>query len=705
MCTIGVFVMLVAANAVINPIRIAEAAPPQTTLTIGSLQFLSTLNPFMAYREEDRFFTNLVYDSLTATDQDMNVTPNLALSWNIVPARLPYGSVWQYNLTHNAVWHDGEPMDANDVNFTFNYQVGLNYSYIWLNQPYTHFIDCAEKMDNYTVWIHFKDANGDPAPCIFGDKVMMPILPEHIWSGMTAEDASFEFENPWPIGTGPFKCTANTASEFNGRSALVLLKNENYHAKADFGREIRFDSLVLNFYLEPAAMRVDMETGAIDVAQFNAPSYESLLDYITSHPSAPIGTHAGMTCTSESICIEVNMKSDAPAPNRLRLDPAVRTAMAHSVDKTFIKDNLYKGFAQVGSAMLGPIFGDLYWEPGSAEDYEFDLAVANQSLDAAGYTWNTEHTVRMSASDNPYMPKWPLSFNIVIEHGQVEDKDTADHLKYDWAKIGIELNSVAYFTDEWNAMVYGYVYDLAISHWSGDPDPNHLLFRQSSHAIGGWSENAYGNPDYDENYTRSVETLDIAGRMPHIINCQKLVYRDAGLIVTVYPHARCAWRTDHYSGWGDWSSHPGRSIDARWGPNPLFFDLVPNIPSNTPPTASFTVVPATGDTGTMFEFDASECSDPEDLPTDLEVRWDWNNDGMWDTAWSTSKMAMRMFATAGIYAVSLSVRDTGGLTDNATIEVVVTELVIPEFGTLPLVVLALLVAVVLARDGRRRKAL
>jgi len=555
----------------------ADEEVPETTLKWGMMEAIDSLNPFIGVNDNAYIFYGLVYDYLIAVDEDLNPEPNLALSWNVVPDQMPYGSVWQYNITPNAVWHDGEPVTAEDVNFTINYQTGLYYNDMWAYQPYTVLIDHAVTKDPYTVWLYFKNTTGARAPCPFGDKLMMPIVPKHIWSNIDPAEAGFGYDNNWPIGSGPFMCTANTAAEFNGRSALVLYKNPDYHAKADFGKEVQFDRLVLKFYLEPAAMLTDMETGAIDLALFNAPNYKSLMDYVTGHPDAPIGTYAGLTCTSYSIDLEVNMKTSAAGVNPLRLDPAVRKAMAYAIDKNFIKDYIYKGFAQVGSAVLSPIYGDLFWEPTASEDYEYDLDKANETLEAAGYTWNNDHTVRVSSSDNPFIPNTPLSFTVVIEEGLVEDKDTADLLKYDWAKIGIQLDSELYDTGQWNTIVYGYSapYDLTISYWSGDPDPNYLLFIQTTYAIGGWSENAYSNPEYDFNYTMSVETIDPAERSPYIVNCQKLMYRDAAFMVTVYPFGCYAWRTDTFSGWGDWGAHPGRSLSNFWTANPLYFELVP----------------------------------------------------------------------------------------------------------------------------------
>jgi PKD repeat protein len=57
---------------------------------------------------------------------------------------------------------------------------------------------------------------------------------------------------------------------------------------------------------------------------------------------------------------------------------------------------------------------------------------------------------------------------------------------------------------------------------------------------------------------------------------------------------------------------------------------------------------------------------------DLEVRWDYENDGTWDTNWSTTKITTHRYPTIGNHTVRLEVRDNGGLVANATETVPVT---------------------------------
>ena len=90
------------------------------------------------------------------------------------------------------------------------------------------------------------------------------------------------------------------------------------------------------------------------------------------------------------------------------------------------------------------------------------------------------------------------------------------------------------------------------------------------------------------------------------------------------------------------------------------------------PTASFTVSPLSGTTGTDFSFDASGCSDNQDAPSQLEVRWDWENDGIWDTDFSTRKTATHQYSIEGTKTIWLEVKDTDGLIDSTTQYIIVS---------------------------------
>ena len=124
---------------------------------------------------------------------------------------------------------------------------------------------------------------------------------------------------------------------------------------------------------------------------------------------------------------------------------------------------------------------------------------------------------------------------------------------------------------------------------------------------------------------------------------------------------------------------------------------------NTLPFASFVAYPLSGDVGSLFSFDASFSSDNETEGDSIQVRWDWEGDGIWDTEWSTERTATHVYALPGWYEVTLQVRDINGLMSSTTVEVEVTGEPIPEFPFLLLPVLALLLVFAFARRKARQR--
>ena len=100
--------------------------------------------------------------------------------------------------------------------------------------------------------------------------------------------------------------------------------------------------------------------------------------------------------------------------------------------------------------------------------------------------------------------------------------------------------------------------------------------------------------------------------------------------------------------------------------------LVSGSGINTPPTALFTVYPTSGTTSTHFGFGASGCTDNEDLTSDLQVRWDFDGDGSWDTDWDHNKIIQHQYDNEAIYTAKLEVKDTEGLTDQYTNNITVS---------------------------------
>lgn len=95
--------------------------------------------------------------------------------------------------------------------------------------------------------------------------------------------------------------------------------------------------------------------------------------------------------------------------------------------------------------------------------------------------------------------------------------------------------------------------------------------------------------------------------------------------------------------------------------------------SNNPPMPALAVTPALGSTATTFHLDATGSLDGEDGST-LQYRWDFDNDGTWDTTFASDPTASRSYGSAGAKTARVEVRDGGGAsaTRTATFAVSVT---------------------------------
>ncbi len=251
---------------------------------------------------------------------------------------------------------------------------------------------------------------------------------------------------------------------------------------------------------------------------------------------------------------------------------------------------------------------------------------------------------------------------------------------------------------------------------------NNTLSRNncSSNNFGIWLESSNNNTLCDNNVSSNWEygvyLSDCTGTTAYhnvfFDNAVDHAYDDRG--------SENFWNASYPFGGNYWDNYTG--IDVFSGPNqdqpgpdgigdtPYVIDanstdyypLMEPEPPNTPPTASFTVIPSAGDLSTVFEFDASSSWDYEDSSQILEVRWDFDGDGEWDTDWSTEKIVYHQYDLPSEYVVKLEVRDSLGLTNVTSIEVVVIE-VIPEFSSLVTPILCLLLTITLVAWRRRNK--
>ena len=577
----------------ISNVQTNVEAQPETVLRMGFLDPIYSLNPCIGYDYTSHIFYGLVYDALFSVTNEMTSGPNLALScWKVsesdpemVISGEPYGSVWEYNLTHNSVWSDGVPFTADDVVFTFDLNSGANYDTMWANQPYAYFVNHTDKVDDYTVRIHFFErASGDPIPVAFGDSIPMKILPKHKLESMSPADISFNWtgvfagEDPPLVGTGPFNATASLWDDWVMDKEITLMRNPYYHWTADYGKTVQFDRISLKFYTDETLMAEDLKNGLLDVARFSREGFRTIETEIEAGTAQHLNAFTGLTPNQHFTEISTNMA--VAGPNPARLDLTVRIALGMAIDKSEIVDTNYLGLAEVGSTLISPV-SDWHYELDPMDVLPYSPSMANAYLDFAGYVNIDADDVReATASSLAVINGWvmegtELAFELLLSNKNPEELDIAQYLQAQWSQIGVELDLVVLSEPALWTYVYSYQYDMFVGWWESDIDPNFLLWAQTIRGWYGWSDNKYTNPTFEEDYNSSVSALDPVDRKDFTDACQYQNYIDLAYMILAYTNQTYVWRDDTFDNWGDWAADPGRSIDACWTGNPLYFDLVP----------------------------------------------------------------------------------------------------------------------------------
>lgn len=101
------------------------------------------------------------------------------------------------------------------------------------------------------------------------------------------------------------------------------------------------------------------------------------------------------------------------------------------------------------------------------------------------------------------------------------------------------------------------------------------------------------------------------------------------------------------------------------------------IVDSQPPVAAFTYSPSNPSVGNVVTFDASSSNDDDSLASEIQVRWDFENDSNIDTVWSVSKTATNIYQAEGTITAKLYVKDKYGVGSSTT--QVITVLAIPTY--------------------------
>ena len=504
------------------------AASTPVVLRIGWAGSPDTVNPGTAVLSEAYTIFALVYDTIYEYQLDGTYKLDVAESAEVSDD----GLTWTFKIRDGIMFHDGQPMTANDVAFSVNLYKN-NGDFIYLNAYTTNF-DTVEATDNNTVVIKLLNA----VPNMDYLLSYLYVVPEHIWKDHAEAPASTEFENVEMIGTGPFKMVEYKQNEF-----VHLGANKDH-----FSTSPKIDEVVFQTFESNDVLVQSLKTGQVDmITEMPATAVEALksdanIQVVTGSPYAPAVTDIIFNQADPENCpTDVGgICSGHPA----LLDRNVRLALAHATDKQKLIDVVLLGFGTPGLTLIPDGLGP--WYNNTLKDYEFDVAKANQILDDAGYLDTDGDDVREMPDGSR-----PLNFKLHWPSDSIDSPRTAELLSEMWREVGVTLELQAIDPDALTAECCpAFDYDIMIWGWGSDPDPNLLLSVYSTGEIpNGYNETGYSNPEYDELHTQQGIELDPEKRREIVWQMQQIVFDDVVYVIPYYEQQIQAYRVDRFSGW------------------------------------------------------------------------------------------------------------------------------------------------------------
>lgn len=329
----------------------AESASGQGTSADSSVKYKKEVNvgvkaqiTTMDVQSVSNVAHNQIFKLTHNTLVDMNldtgeILPELAESWKWVD-----DTTIELKLRNDAKFHNGEPVKASDVIFTF--KRGRDG------------IASANKMkpakevtavDDYTVRMVLASPNVD-----WLDTISLPVF-----SILSEKAITDDQKNGFEIGSGPWK-----VNEFVSKDYIALDRFQEY-----WGGAVPTEKLKIRYIPESSSRVIALQTGEIDLC-LDPDTIE--LPNIESDSNLKLIKYNSTTCQFFGF----NCKK-APTDNKL-----LRQAIAHAINKEDILKATVDGYGVIANSFWGPTqFGYI----DGFETYEYDLEKAKKLMAEAGY--------------------------------------------------------------------------------------------------------------------------------------------------------------------------------------------------------------------------------------------------------------------------------------------------------------------------------
>ena len=311
-----------------QPTAVATEAPTSegepSTLRFGWLGAPDTLNPAYAFLSESWTIFHLIYSTLTTQATDGSYVGLLAKDWSVSED----GLTWTYHLKEGFKWHNGEPFTADQLAWAINAIMKDPEAWATVSNYAAGFSEVTAPDANILIIkTEYPIGNMD-----YRTSFLYAFYPPDFENFTTAEELQ-NFPNDHPIGTGPL--ILNT---FNKDSGVVLLdSNKDYVYGAP-----KFDGIIFQTFDNGDAMVQALKVGDIDaLTSVPASAFETVKGFENVK-----ATSADQSYFYELIINSVDPNNDPkPTGNPALADPAVRLAMAYSINKQDLVDIVMQGLA------------------------------------------------------------------------------------------------------------------------------------------------------------------------------------------------------------------------------------------------------------------------------------------------------------------------------------------------------------------------
>jgi peptide/nickel transport system substrate-binding protein len=480
-------------------------APKSSTLIVGKPGDAIGLDPARISDDESVEVCEQIFEHLVRYAPDSTeVQPQLAQSWDVDAL----GVLWTFHLRPGVRFHDGTPLDAAAVVFSFDRQRDPFHpqheaDFAYWNDQYSY-IERVEALDPLTVRIRIERPY---APFLSS----LAMFPAAIVSPTAVKKWGRDFATH-PIGTGPFKL-----ADWSPRDRIVIERNDDY-----WGPRPRVARIVFRDIPDARQRLVALEGGAVDVAYAILPEE---LQYVKLHPDLRL------LQTAVANVAYLAMNTTKPPFD----DVEVRHAVNHAVNKVPIVKLVYQGLAVPAS---GPLPPHLFAYKQDIATYDYDPGRARAILAAKIDEGKLDPKRRFKL----YVPSTPRSY-------LPDPEQIARVIQRNLEDVGLHTDLVVNDLAAHDAAIRAGKHDLCLFGWTADNgDPDNFLKVLLDHddtRLGPEQDDAfYRNAELHGLLTYAEETFDREERKRLYDTAQTIIARDAPWVPLAHSELTVAARNE-----------------------------------------------------------------------------------------------------------------------------------------------------------------